>query len=104
MNNKRIGIFAVSDKNKDLTKRMTEDARYNLTHNKLSEADEDLNLDDTNPDETNPDPNAEGGLTLPPETDPNAPAEDEDALDLDALADDSTGNSGSAGGDSIASV
>ena len=87
---KRVGIYKVLDKHKDLTKRMNEDARYNLT-NKLSEADDELDLDDTNLDDTdpnavNPDAGVEGGLDLGNGAD--QPAEDDDALDLDALADD----------------
>ncbi len=91
MINKKIGIYAVADKYKDLTKRMTEDARYNIA-SKLSEADDDLNLDDdpANPDDATA--GVEGGLGMDntdqqtPPTD--QPAEDDDALDLDALADD----------------
>lgn len=89
MTNKRIGIYAVADKHKDLTKRMTEDARYNIA-SKLSEADDDLNLDDdpNKPkNDVNPDTGVEGGLGLDDKNTP-PPAEDDDALDLDALAGD----------------
>jgi len=104
---KRIGIYAVLDKHNDLTKRMNEDARYNLTK-KLDEADDDeLNPDEMlNPDETpDPETGVEGGLGMDdtgaasevPPTD--QPAEDEDALDLDALADDDMPPAQPQGGD-----
>jgi hypothetical protein len=91
--NKRVGIYAVLDKHKDLTKRMNEDARYNIS-SKLKEADdEELNLDNMD----TADDGIEGGLGMDDTADQGAPdgamptdqpAEDDDALDLDALADD----------------
>ena len=91
---KRIGIYAVLDKHNDLTKRMSEDARYSLT-NKIDEADEgnDLNLDDDKqPEDKNPN-GVKGGLDLGnadvknnPAGGPNEnPDEADDALDLDSL-------------------
>lgn len=91
---KRIGIYSVLDKHNDLTKRMNEDARYNIT-NRLGEADDELNLDDPE----NPDTGVDGGLGLDDTEDlsnqdmptDQQPEEDDDALDLDALtADDGT--------------
>lgn len=96
MNNsmkKRIGIYSVLDKHKDLTKRMNEDARYNLT-NKLDEADDENNLE--NPDQTEDTDNQsvdlgiEGGLSGG--NDDSQPKDNEmdnedDMLDLDALGD-----------------
>lgn len=95
MEKRKIGIYAVLDKHKDLTKRMSEDARYNLTKS-LAEADEELD-----PNEE-PQDDIEGGLDLGPdqqtaaaEPEPDQPAEDDDALDLDALAgDDDEGEGG----------
>lgn len=81
--NKKIGIHAVLERHNDLTRRMTEDARYGLTSLGLGEADdEELNLDEPTPDfepgtEEEPDLNLDNQEQTPPEG--------EEDLDLDAL-------------------
>ena len=80
--NKKIGIHAVLEKHKDLTKRMTEDARYALTQSPdLIEADDDLNLDE-------PTDNLETGTEEPNLDTPEPTQPEEDDLDLDALTSD----------------
>jgi len=89
---KKRGIYVVADYNKDMTKRikMVEDARYSLT-NSLDEADDENDDQNETPVQ---DTGVEGGLDLggadmgqPKGTPDDMPAEDEDTLDLDALAD-----------------
>lgn len=86
---KRTGIYGVLDKHNDLTKRMNEDARYSII-NDLDEADDEMDMGD----EPNPDDGIEGGLGLDDtenQTPEDAQSDEEDALDLDALVDDTEG-------------
>ena len=88
---KRIGIYKVLDKHNDLLKRMNEDAKFGLKNN-VPETDDENNPDD----DVDPNTGVAGGFgqdNQQPEMDQNAinpdgENQEDDALDLDALATD----------------